>query len=65
MDAQKIFVGIILLGLGALFFFNNKRIGEGAFKFYRKLYTKKNLAFMFRGIGVLLILIAVLLMFID
>lgn len=54
MSPEKIIIGIVLMGIGALFFFNNVNIAKGAFKFYRKLYTEKNLKVMFKAAGVLL-----------
>ncbi len=65
MDTQRLVVGIILLALGVIFFFNNKKIGEGAFGFYQKLYTKENLVVMFRAVGIVFIIGALLLMFIK
>ena len=48
-------IGIVFIGLGLLFFFNNKNLGEGLAKFYRKLYTKHNSKIMFRACGVILV----------
>jgi len=53
MDPSKIIPGIILIGAGLLFIFNNKNISEATFKFYRKLYTKNNLKIMFKACGIL------------
>lgn len=53
---QKIIASIILVGLGILFFFNNKNIGKGAHKFYKTIYTEKNLKIMFRIAGIILII---------
>ena len=53
---EKLVVGIILMVVGILFLFNNKDIGEGAFKFYRAIYTKKNLVIMFKVAGVILLI---------
>ena len=50
----KLVVGIILLIVGVVFLFNSKKIGEGAFGFYRMIYTRKNLRIMFRVAGVIL-----------
>ena len=59
---NKIIPGIIIIGIGLVFFFNNKNMGKGTAKFYKKLYTEKNLIFMFRAAGVFLIIGGVLLM---
>jgi hypothetical protein len=59
---SEIISGIILIVIGLIFFFNNKAIGEGAFKFYRKLYTKKSLPIMFKIAGIILIVGGVILM---
>jgi len=56
MDTQKILIGIIFIGIGLLFFFNNKNIAKGAATFYQKLYTENNLKIMFKALGALLIL---------
>jgi len=61
----KLIPGIILLVIGVLFFFNNKNMGEGAFKFYRVIYTKKNLAIMFRIAGVVLFVGGLVLVFVK
>jgi hypothetical protein len=62
MDTQKLLVGIIFIGIGLLFFFNNKNIAKGAATFYQKLYTENNLKFMFKAFGTLLILGGIVLM---
>ena len=54
--------GIILMVIGLVFFFNSREIGEGAFKFYRMIYTKKNLKIMFRVAGAILVFGGLLLM---
>ncbi|MFC1600059.1 hypothetical protein ACFL3T_03470 [Patescibacteria group bacterium] len=56
MAPEKIIIGIVFIGLGTLFFFNNKNIGKGAYKFYKWLYTEKNLIVMFKAAGVLLVI---------
>lgn len=56
MDTSKLIVGIIFIGIGILFFFNNKKIAKGAATFYQKLYTENNLKIMFRVFGTLLVL---------
>ena len=53
---EKIVAGIILMVIGILFFFNNKNIGRGAYKFYSWMYTEKNLIIMFKITGVILII---------
>jgi len=62
---DKLIAGIILMVMGIVFFFNNKNIGNGTFKFYRALYTKKNLAIMFRVAGIILIVGSLILIFIK
>ena len=63
MDKETFFVGIILIAIGALFTFNNKNMAKGAFKFYQKLYTEKNLTVMFRAFGVILVLGGIIFIF--
>ena len=55
MTTGKLIPGIILIVIGILFFFNNKNMGKGMAKFYRKLYTEKNLKVMLRIAGIILI----------
>ena len=55
MVTVKFFVGTIMMGLGALFSVNHKKIAPGAAEFYEKLYTEKNIGFMFKALGVILI----------
>ena len=55
MITGKTFAGILLTGIGIVFFTNNKSISKGAYGFYKKLYTQKNLEFMFKATGFLLI----------
>ena len=62
---EKSIVGIIVIGLGLLFFFNNKKIGEGAAKFYQKLCTKHNLKIMFKACGVVLVFLGLVLIFLN
>ena len=62
---EKSIVGIVFIGLGLLFFFNNKNIGEGAAKFYQKLYTERNLKIIFRALGVVLVLGGLVLIFLN
>jgi hypothetical protein len=56
METLKLIVGIILLIIGLLFFFNNKNIGRAAHSFYKKFYTEKNLTILFKILGVILFL---------
>ena len=65
MDTQKLLVGIIFIGIGLLFFFNNKNIAKGATTFYQKLYTENNLKIMFRALGTLLVLGGLVLIFLE
>jgi len=65
MDTEKIIIGIIFLGSGLLFFFNNKNIAKGAATFYQKLYTENNLKIMFRALGALLVLGGLVLIFFE
>jgi len=62
MIAKTTIAGAVLIGLGVLFFINQE-IPKGAFKFYRMLYTKKNLKVMFKGLGIFLILAGLVLIF--
>ncbi|MFC1710910.1 hypothetical protein ACFLZJ_02020 [Nanoarchaeota archaeon] len=61
----ELIAGIVLIVIGILFFFNNKNIGKGAFKFYKKLYTKRNLTIMFKAAGVILIFGGLILIFLK
>ena len=65
MDPGKIVIGIILAIVGVLFFLNNKQMSKGAFKFYRVIYTQKNLAIMFRVVGIILVVGGALLIFLN
>ena len=62
---EESIIGIVFIGLGLLFFFNNKNLGDGLAKFYRKLYTERNSKVMFRACGVILILGGVALIFLK
>jgi len=65
MAIEKLIAGIVLIAIGILFFFNNKNIGKGASKFYRALYTEKNLKIMFRITGVLLVVGGIILIVLN
>jgi len=62
---EKLIIGIVFISLGLLFFFNNKDIGEGAAKFYQKLYTEHNLKIMFKACGVVLVFGGLVLIFLN
>lgn len=62
---EKLIMGIVFIGLGLLFFFNNKNIGKGAAKFYQKLYTEHNLKIMFKACGVVLVFGGLVLIFLN
>lgn len=63
MTTETLVIGIGFIALGLLFVLNNKNIAKGAFKFYAKLYTEKNLKVMFRAAGIILVLGGILLLF--
>lgn len=65
MATEKLIAGIILLVVGILFFFNNKNMGKGTYKFYRAFYTEKNLKIMFRAAGIILIVGGILLLVLN
>ena len=65
MDTSKLLAGIIFIGIGLIFFFNNKNIAKGAATFYQKLYTEYNLKIMFKALGTLLILGGLALIFLK
>ena len=62
---KELIAGIILLGIGVLFFFNNKNISKEAFKFYQWFYTKKNLKIMFMAAGIILFIGGLVLIFLK
>lgn len=62
---EKMIVGIIIIGIGLVFFFNNKKMGVGCAEFYRKLYTKKSMPFMFKAAGILLIIGGIILIILS
>jgi len=65
MSVETLIPGIILLGIGVLFFFNNKNMAKGAFKFYQWFFTKRNLTIMFRVAGIILIFGGLVLIFLK
>ena len=65
MTTEKLIAGIILIGIGILFFFNNKNMGKGTHKFYKFLYTEKNLKIMFRAAGIVLVVGGIILIFLN
>jgi len=65
MIIEKLILGIVFVGIGLLFVFNNKQIAKGAFKFYKKLYTENNLKIMFRACGIILFLFGLFLIFLK
>jgi len=65
MDTEKIIIGLVFLGTGLLFFFNNKNIARGTSALYQKLYTEKNLTVMFKVMGGILILGGLALLFLK
>lgn len=50
------------MAIGIFFFFNNKNMWKGAAKFYKWLYTKKNLMIMFKVAGIVLFVGGIILM---
>ena len=62
---KELIIGIVFIGLGLLFFFNNKNLGEGLSELYRKLYTEGNSKIMFRACGVILIFGGLVLIFLK
>ena len=52
---DRLVAGIFLFVIGVVFLFNSGDIGEGAFKFYKMIYTKKNLKIMFKVAGIILV----------
>jgi len=65
METSKLIAGIVLLIIGLLFFFDNKNIGKGACKFYKKFYAEKNLIVIFKILGIILILGGLVLILIN
>lgn len=65
MDIEKLIISAVFIGLGLLFFFNNKNIAAEAAKFYQKFYTKQNLKIIFRILGIILTLGGLILIFLK
>ena len=63
MAIGKPVAGIVLTAIGVIFFTNNKDLGKGLSKFYKKLYTKKNTPFMFKAAGIFLMIAGVIIAF--
>jgi threonine/homoserine/homoserine lactone efflux protein len=63
MTIEKIIIGIVFVCLGFLFNFYNKNVAKGAFEFYKKLYTEKNLKVMLRAFGIIFIIFGLILIF--
>jgi len=63
MEKEALIIGLIFIGSGSLFIFNNKNIAKGAAKFYTKLYTEKNLKVMFKAVGIILVLAGIFFLF--
>lgn len=63
MNRETLVMGIVFIGLGFLFVFNNKNIAKGASKLYAKIYTEKNLRVMFRVVGIILVLAGIFFLF--
>ena len=59
---NELVAGIVMLVIGVLFLFCNRSMGEGTFKFYRMIYTQKNLVIMFKAAGVILVVAGIVLM---
>lgn len=62
---EKLAIGIVFIGVGLLFFFNNKNISKGAYQLYQTIYTEHNLKFMFRACGAILIFGGFVLIFVK
>ena len=62
---EKIIIGMVLIGIGGLFFTNNKNIAKGAAVFYQKFYSERNLKVMFKILGAFLVVGGFLLIFLK
>ena len=60
---EKIFVGIVMMGIGVLFTTNGNNMAKGAAVFCQKLYTEKNFKVIFKLLGALLVVGGLVLMF--
>jgi hypothetical protein len=65
MNPETLIPGIILIGIGFLFFLNYKNMAKGTYGFYQKIYTEHNLTFMFRISGVILAIGGLILIFVK
>jgi len=65
MNMGKLIIGIVFVGLGLLFFFNNKNIAVGAAKIYQRFYSEQNLKIIFMVLGVILVLGGLVLIFLE
>jgi len=65
MIIEKLIPGIVFIGIGLLFVFNNEQIAKGTFKLYKKFYTENNLKIMFRVCGIIFFLLGLFLMFLN
>ena len=53
---EEVFVvGVLMIVLGLLFWFYNRGMGDWTFRFYKKIYTERNLVVMFRVGGLILV----------
>ena len=62
MGVSRLIASIILIVIGLFFFFNNKNIGKGAYKFYKWFYAEKNLIVIFKIMGIILVGFGILLL---
>ena len=60
---KQIIAGIILMVIGIIFLLNNKNMSKGTAKFYKVLYTEKNLKVMFKIAGAILIVGGLIIIF--
>jgi hypothetical protein len=51
---NTVYVGVIMIGLALVFWYNYQAMARGASKFYTKLYTEKNMRVMFRVVAIIL-----------
>lgn len=62
---ENLIIGIVCIGAGLLFMFNNKNISKGASWFYQKFYTEHNLRIAFWICGAILLLAGLALIFLK